>query len=498
MTITSSTTDVCSISSGQVSFVGVGTCTLNANQEGDANWSEAVQVTQTFQVNRATPSTPSISNIPTNATEFGSYVASVSTSGDGATSVTSISTAVCTVGADGHTITFVGFGVCTLTANVAQGTNYLSGTGSSQSFPVNPAARGYWLVGSDGGIFSFGAAAFYGSMGGTPLQRPVVGITPSASRTGYWLVASDGGIFSFGNSSYYGSIPGSGCILPARVCRTVSMPPSSAWCRPSPGAGTSWWRPMAASSPSATPTSRDLPGHRRLRRQRRLGHAGQHGEGLLVGDQSRCRLRLRRRPFYGRRRRSQCLWWTPSPPRTGVATGCSTPTAWWTGSATPTTQGAPLGYVNGFNPASAIFPTADGKGYWVASGRVTCSPTATRRIWAARRLPASTARSSPPSASSATPPAPRLRARAAPPRRPPRPRHRATRPCRCSAQQLRDVADQVHHVGPRGASDQGDGLGGRVEGADLQDHLADLEEGRAGLQERCAARAEPDGNAQFK
>ena len=47
-------------------------------------------------------------------------------------------------------------------------------------------------------------------MGGTPLQRPVVGITPTASRNGYWLVASDGGIFAFGDSSYYGSIPGIG------------------------------------------------------------------------------------------------------------------------------------------------------------------------------------------------------------------------------------------------------------------------------------------------
>ena len=208
--ITSSTTNVCTISSGQVSFVGIGTCTLDANQSGNTYWDTAVQVTQTFQVNQATPSSPFIDNIPTNATEFGTYVASVLTSGDGAASVTSISTAVCTVGADGRTITFVGFGVCTLTAAVAQGTHYLSGTGSNQSFPVNAAARGYWLVGSDGGIFSFGAAAFYGSMGGTPLQRPVVGITPSASRTGYWLVASDGGIFSFGNSSYYGSIPGIG------------------------------------------------------------------------------------------------------------------------------------------------------------------------------------------------------------------------------------------------------------------------------------------------
>jgi hypothetical protein len=35
---------------------------------------------------------------------------------------------------------------------------------------------GYWLVASDGGIFSFGDAAFDGSMGGAPLNRPIVGM----------------------------------------------------------------------------------------------------------------------------------------------------------------------------------------------------------------------------------------------------------------------------------------------------------------------------------
>jgi hypothetical protein len=73
---------------------------------------------------------------------------------------------------------------------------------------------GYWLVGSDGGIFSFGSAGFYGSTGAVKLQRPVVGITPTQDNKGYWLVASDGGIFSFGDAGYYGSIPGAG-LAPA-------------------------------------------------------------------------------------------------------------------------------------------------------------------------------------------------------------------------------------------------------------------------------------------
>ena len=38
---------------------------------------------------------------------------------------------------------------------------------------------GYWLVASDGGIFSFGDANFYGSMGAQHLNSPVVGIAAS-------------------------------------------------------------------------------------------------------------------------------------------------------------------------------------------------------------------------------------------------------------------------------------------------------------------------------
>ena len=76
--------------------------------------------------------------------------------------------------------------------------------------PTPTPQHGYWLVGSDGGIFTFGSARFYGSTGSLHLQRPVVGIMPTADRGGYWLEASDGGVFAFGDSGFYGSIPGLG------------------------------------------------------------------------------------------------------------------------------------------------------------------------------------------------------------------------------------------------------------------------------------------------
>jgi hypothetical protein len=70
---------------------------------------------------------------------------------------------------------------------------------------ATPDGKGYWLVASDGGIFAFGDARFFGSTGNIHLNKPVVGMAPTPGGNGYWLVASDGGIFAFGQNTFYGS-----------------------------------------------------------------------------------------------------------------------------------------------------------------------------------------------------------------------------------------------------------------------------------------------------
>jgi kumamolisin len=99
-------------------------------------------------------------------------------------------------------------GTTTVTLTVSDAT----GAVGHASFTWHVAAlpHGYWLVGSDGGIFTFGQAAFHGSTGNLQLQRPVVGMTPTADHQGYWMVATDGGMFAFGDANYYGSLPGLG------------------------------------------------------------------------------------------------------------------------------------------------------------------------------------------------------------------------------------------------------------------------------------------------
>jgi hypothetical protein len=69
-------------------------------------------------------------------------------------------------------------------------------------------AGGYWLLGGDGGVFSYGNAGFYGSTGGILLNRPAVRMAPTASGLGYWFVASDGGVFAFGDALFFGSMGG--------------------------------------------------------------------------------------------------------------------------------------------------------------------------------------------------------------------------------------------------------------------------------------------------
>jgi hypothetical protein len=91
-----------------------------------------------------------------------------------------------------------------------------------------PDGNGYWLVGSDGGVFTFGDAPFHGSMGGTRLNAPIVGMAVTPGGGGYWLVASDGGVFAFGNAAFHGSMGGTRLNAPV-----VGMA--------APSAGSGYW-----------------------------------------------------------------------------------------------------------------------------------------------------------------------------------------------------------------------------------------------------------------
>ena len=96
-------------------------------------------------------------------------------------------------------------GVCLLgSIAVPSGPSATASTTVTASTPVKKVAT-YWLVASDGGLFAFGGAGFYGSTGSIRLNKPMVGMAGTHDSAGYWLVASDGGIFAFGDAGFHGS-----------------------------------------------------------------------------------------------------------------------------------------------------------------------------------------------------------------------------------------------------------------------------------------------------
>ena len=67
---------------------------------------------------------------------------------------------------------------------------------------------GYWLASANGNVADFGDAAPYGSMYGSRLNAPIVGMAATTDGDGYWLQGADGGIFTFGDAPFLGSMGG--------------------------------------------------------------------------------------------------------------------------------------------------------------------------------------------------------------------------------------------------------------------------------------------------
>jgi hypothetical protein len=71
-----------------------------------------------------------------------------------------------------------------------------------------PDGRGYWLATAGGGVYGFGDAALFGSLGGRRLVSPVVGIASTGDGRGYWLATAGGTVYGFGDASDHGSPAG--------------------------------------------------------------------------------------------------------------------------------------------------------------------------------------------------------------------------------------------------------------------------------------------------
>jgi hypothetical protein len=133
---------VCSLAGSTVSFIGAGTCTINANQAGNANYFAAPQVQQSFAVALRTQSISFTSSPPGAAVVGGSTYTVTASATSGLTvsfSVAPASAGVCSVA--GSTVTMIGAGPCTVDANQAGNGTYQAAPQAQQSFTVNRGSQ---------------------------------------------------------------------------------------------------------------------------------------------------------------------------------------------------------------------------------------------------------------------------------------------------------------------------------------------------------------------
>ncbi len=140
---TSDTTSICTVTGSSVALVALGTCTINANQPGQADppvWRPAPQVQHSFQVVKSpqTITFDAISDLP--ITDGFVTLAAQATS-DLDVTFTSGTTSVCIIEVDDQAV-LLGTGTCTVTASQPGDDTFAAAPQVSRSFQVtaNPYA----------------------------------------------------------------------------------------------------------------------------------------------------------------------------------------------------------------------------------------------------------------------------------------------------------------------------------------------------------------------
>lgn len=138
---TSSTPATCTVSSSTVTGVAVGTCTIVANQAGNASYKVATAATLNFSI---TKGNQSISFGAAPALTVGTAGLASATGGGSGNAVvfTSNTPTICSAtGANGSVITGLLAGTCTIEANQAGNTNYNDAAAVTQNITVNKGSQ---------------------------------------------------------------------------------------------------------------------------------------------------------------------------------------------------------------------------------------------------------------------------------------------------------------------------------------------------------------------
>jgi alpha-tubulin suppressor-like RCC1 family protein len=210
VTLSTSSPAVCSTNGTLIDILGAGSCAVTASQAGGLstpgstmyNPAPAISTTYTFG-QAALTVTADDSTSPQGQIPQFTYTVSGFINGDTLATAGISGAPDCTTTATPASP--AGNYPITCTVGTLSAPNYQFPTFKPGTLTLTGVPSGYDLVGSDGGIFTFGGAQFHGSTGSLHLNKPIVGMASTPGWGGYWLVAADGGIFSFGNAQFYGS-----------------------------------------------------------------------------------------------------------------------------------------------------------------------------------------------------------------------------------------------------------------------------------------------------
>jgi 6-phosphogluconolactonase (cycloisomerase 2 family)/alpha-tubulin suppressor-like RCC1 family protein/fibronectin type 3 domain-containing protein len=137
VSFSSLTPEICTVSGYTVTGIASGTCTIAANQAGDASYNPAPQATRDITINKTSQSI-SFSSLPT-LTAGGTGTVSA-TSGSGLAVVfSSLTPDVCTV--SGNTVSALIVGTCTIAADQPGNTIYSAASQNTRSITVSKASQ---------------------------------------------------------------------------------------------------------------------------------------------------------------------------------------------------------------------------------------------------------------------------------------------------------------------------------------------------------------------
>jgi uncharacterized protein YhjY with autotransporter beta-barrel domain len=203
------TTTICSVNAttGVVSGLAFGTCTVAANQAGNANYNTAPQATQNIAVGLV-PQTITFGAAPAmtySAAPAATGTVSATASSGLAVTFSSLTTAVCSI--TGSTVTAVTAGSCTIAANQAGNGTYAAATQTTQSFTIAQAAQSITFgtaptvtVGTAGNVSATGGASgnavTFTSQ--TPAVCSVTGTSVTGVTAGTCIIAAN----QAGNTNY--------------------------------------------------------------------------------------------------------------------------------------------------------------------------------------------------------------------------------------------------------------------------------------------------------